>query len=129
MFRYLVLGLCLVMAGCGNKAAEQMRGGVVEEWAELRALDDSLIGVGMNASMENWRGSQSEINESAMNTVIDAFAASPPPSGYNADKKEAVVTAYRDLIAAAKADTNAFAEKYKALMNTLKELRPAVQGP
>jgi hypothetical protein len=123
MLRYMVLGLCLVITGCGNSAAEKIKGEPVAEWAELRALDDSLIGIGMNASIENWRGSQAEIKADVMNPLIDAFAASSAPSGYNADKKDAVASAFRELIAAAKADTNAYAERYKALMDALRELR------
>ncbi len=115
--------LTLVIAGCGNKAVEEMRGEEVVEWPELTALDETLRGIGMSAGMKQWKASQELVKPEEINPVLDAFAASSAPSGYNAAKKDAVVTAYKDLIAAAKGDAKAYEAKYEALMAALRELR------
>jgi hypothetical protein len=114
------------IVGCGNKAAE-MRGSDPVEWAELRALDETLRGIGMAASMEQWKASQAEVKPDVIKPALDAFAASSAPAGYNAASKDAVVTAYKELIDAAQGDTNAYAKKYEALMTALRELRTVPQ--
>jgi hypothetical protein len=115
--------LTLVIAGCGNKAVKEMRGEEVAEWPELMALDETLRGIGMNAGMKQWKASQAEVKPDTMGPAVDAFAASTAPSGFNASKKDAVVTAYKDLIAAAKGDAKSYEAKYEALMASLRELR------
>lgn len=127
MWKFLgSVGMCIVLAGCGNQAVKEMRGTEPPaEWKELIALDETLRGIGMNAAMEQWKASQAEVKPDVINPAIDAFAASTPPAGFEVAKRDAVVTAYKDLVAAAKGDTNTYAEKYKTLMAALQDLRAA----
>ena len=118
-----IVFLTLTIVGCGNNAAKEMKGTEVAEWAELRALDEGLRGIGMAGSMQQWKASQAEVKPDLIKPVLDAFAASTPPAKYNAGKKDAVVAAYKELIDAAKGDTNTYAKKFEALMAALKELR------
>lgn len=125
MFRFVAgICICLLISGCGESASSKMSGDAAPpaEWAELTALTDSLRGVGMNAGMQQWDASMAEVKPEVMTPIVDAFAASTPPSPYVPAKKDAVVAAYKELIASASGDTDAFSKKYETLMAAIKNL-------
>ncbi|MEJ7595902.1 MAG: hypothetical protein WKF77_30690 [Planctomycetaceae bacterium] len=95
------------------------------EWAELTALDESLRGIGMNAGMEEWDASMAEVKPEVMNPIVDAFAASTPPAGFDAAKRDAVTSGYKELITAASGDQETYKTKYEGLMTALRNLRTA----
>ena len=126
MFKFFgCVCLCVVVSGCGESASSRMSSDAVApvEWAELTALDESLRGIGMNAGMQQWDASMAEVKPETMNPIVDAFAASTPPSGFDAAKKDAVAAAYKELIAAGSGDQETYKAKYEALMAALKNLR------
>lgn len=116
--------ICLMATGCGESASSKMSSGAEapKEWAEFTALNDTLRGIGMNAGMQQWDASMAEVKPDIINPVLEKFAASTPPSGFDTAKKDAVVAAYKELITAASGDQETYKTKYEALMTALRNL-------
>lgn len=122
--------LCLFAfssCGCTSEAVEKMGGDELAPWPELDALaGEPLMSVGYPAQMGDIVGAKAAATSETFVTAVQKFEQSPLPSGYSGKEaqKAAAVTAFNNLIEAAKSGTNEdFKAKFDAASQSLGPLR------
>jgi hypothetical protein len=103
--KILWTGLLLLSVGCGNAAVEQMSAEPQAPWEALETFQgEPLMSVGYPRDRGDWGAVKSALTSPMFEQSLAQFEMSPLPDAYSDKqaKKDAIVTTWKDAIAAAK---------------------------